>query len=272
MSQTMTRHDSPREHTGRQQRTRLAAANRPLNERDQAILNRILEGKCDFVPNPLFAQSDAQRRILDDVAPLKRPDSSWYCPVMENLGASSAKPATAGALTNTQEQAIFTQLNYCRYKVAESRQQIGTGPASPELAAQILAWFAKAEAYRDQIVQYNLALVLAMAKRVWTTVEFSELVSEGNMALLRAVDKFDVLRGFKFSTYACRAILKAFSRSGIKLRKDRQFFSREFNPKLDRTDFMDTKRADHEKDCAEEVCEILYANKAALTEVERKVL
>ena len=44
-------------------------------------------------------------------------------------------------------------------------------------------------------------------------VDFAEVVSEGNMALIRAVDKFNVERGFKFSTYACRAILKAFSRT-----------------------------------------------------------
>jgi DNA-directed RNA polymerase specialized sigma subunit len=49
-----------------------------------------------------------------------------------------------------------------------------------------------------------------MAKRTRLgDVDFAEIVSEGNMALMRAVDKFNVDKGFKFSTYACRAILKA---------------------------------------------------------------
>ena len=56
-----------------------------------------------------------------------------------------------------------------------------------------------------------------MAKRTRLgDVDFAEIVSEGNMALMRAVDKFNVDRGFKFATYACRAILKAFSRTAMK--------------------------------------------------------
>ena len=55
----------------------------------------------------------------------------------------------------------------------------------------------------------------------WLDSEFAEIVSEGNMALMRAVDKFSVDRGFKFSTYACRAILKAFSRTAMKSSRHR---------------------------------------------------
>ena len=79
----------------------------------------------------------------------------------------------------------------------------------------MLRWYRTAKGYREQIAETNLALVLAMAKRTrMSEVDFADLVSEGNMALLRSVDKFDCRRGFKFSTYACRAILKAFSPSG----------------------------------------------------------
>ena len=56
------------------------------------------------------------------------------------------------------------------------------------------------------------------------------------MALLRAVDKFDAGRGYKFSTYACRAILKAFSRQGMKLSKYRQRFPTDFDPKLEKSE------------------------------------
>jgi twitching motility protein PilT len=136
----------------------------------------------------------------------------------------------------------------------------------------VLRWHRKAERIREQIAETNLALVLAMAKRTrMSEVDFADLVSEGNMALLRAVDKFDAGRGFKFSTYACRAILKAFSRQGMKLSKYRQRFPTDFDPKLEKSNFLETKRADFEKDAADEV-RGSSPNRADLTDVERTVI
>src|SRR5690606_24896052 len=102
--------------------------------------------------------------------------------------------------------------------------------------------------------------------------DFADLVSEGNMALLRAVDKFDAARGFKFSTYACRAILKAFSRIGVKVSKYRQLFPTDFDPKLEKSDFMQRKREAHEDDCVDELRQIINENRADLTEIEKEVI
>lgn len=92
------------------------------------------------------------------------------------------------------------------------------------------------------------------------------------MALLRAVDKFDAGRGYKFSTYACRAILKAFSRQGMKLSKYRQRFPTDFDPKLEKSNYIESKREGFEKDAAEEVKRIVSENRADLTAVERTVI
>src|SRR5690606_26211366 len=121
--------------------------------------------------------------------------------------------------------------------------------------------------------QTNLALVLAMAKRTrMGDLDFADLVSEGNMALLRAVDKFDASRGFKFSTYACRAILKAFSRLGVKHSKYRQLFPTDFDPKLEKSDYMERKREEHEDDCVDEIRKIIRENRAELTDIEQEVI
>jgi RNA polymerase primary sigma factor/RNA polymerase sigma factor len=59
-----------------------------------------------------------------------------------------------------------------------------------------------------------LRLVVSIAKRhVGGSDEFFELVSDGNMSLIRAVEKFDYSRGNKFSTYASWAIMKNFART-----------------------------------------------------------
>src|SRR5207237_1973187 len=108
-----------------------------------------------------------------------------------------------------------------------------------ELAEQIVEWHRRFEHYREYLVRTNLALVLAMAKRTRLgDVDFAEIVSEGNMALIRAVDKFNVDRGFKFSTYACRAILKGFSRCAMKHSKHRIRFPVEFDADMEKSDWI----------------------------------
>ncbi len=72
----------------------------------------------------------------------------------------------------------------------------------------------QAVAVKNQIVRANLRLVVSIAKRhVGPTDNFFELVSDGNMSLIRAVEKFDFARGNKFSTYASWAIMKNFART-----------------------------------------------------------
>ena len=72
----------------------------------------------------------------------------------------------------------------------------------------------RAETARRKMILANLRLVVSIAKRhVGPANNFFELVSDGNMSLIRAVEKFDFARGNKFSTYASWAIMKNFART-----------------------------------------------------------
>jgi RNA polymerase sigma factor (sigma-70 family) len=145
--------------------------------------------------------------------------------------------------------------------------------ADAAAARELLRWHRVAQRLREQIAETNLALVLAMAKRVRIGEnEFGDLVSEGNMALMRAVDKFDCGRGFKFSTYACRAILKAFSRHGIKLAKHKQRFPTEFDPELERSNHAEERREAARRESAAELRFIDESNRAELNDIEREVI
>jgi RNA polymerase primary sigma factor len=274
MLQTLSLRCPPLEQIRRHTHVPLADPARQLSLPDQATLQQILTGKCDYVPNALFEKPGAETKIFAQAPPIGRRNSSWYHPMMESLGAPrTTHGGNAALLTRAQESALFLQFNYCRYKVAQLRGRIGDDPVVPADAAQALAWHRKAEDYRDQIAQTNLALVLAMAKRTRAPDgDFPDLVSEGNMALLRATDKFDVALGFKFSTYACRAILQTFSRTAGKLSRYRQSFPTGLDPLLQRSDFMDKKREAHLNDCVDEIRQIIRENRADLNRVEREVI
>jgi RNA polymerase sigma factor (sigma-70 family) len=117
-------------------------------------------------------------------------------------------------LTKQQEVALFRKMNYLRYKADTLRDQIEPATATAKQLDEIERLVDEATAVKNQITQANLRLVVSIAKRhARPTHDFFELVSDGNISLMRAVDKFDYSRGFKFSTYSSWAIIKNFARS-----------------------------------------------------------
>jgi RNA polymerase sigma factor (sigma-70 family) len=252
---------------------------RGLTRSEERTLRHLLTHEQDFIDSPDFYVKGAEETIYSAGDDIRKPDVSWYHPLMDDLSPTKARSASAGdqvLLTAAQERVPFLKFNYARYRIRELQREIWATPdqqPTDEQAADLLRWERTARELREQIANTNLALVLAMAKRTrMSEVDFADLVSEGNMALLRAVDKFDCGRGFKFSTYACRAILKAFSRQGMKLSKHRQRFPTDFDPKFEKSDYLETKRRDTELDAADEVKRIVLDNRADLSDIERTVI
>jgi RNA polymerase sigma factor (sigma-70 family) len=248
-----------------------------LSDSEERLLQSLLSEPIDFIDSKEFRETDAEFRIYDDAPVIQKPDVAWYRPLMDDLSPSSrpqsSKHSGTVLLTGEQERVLFLQYNYARFRLANLQKEVGSSGPTDEQAQEMLRWYRTAVSYREQIAETNLALVLAMAKRTrMSEVDFADLVSEGNMALLRSVDKFDCGRGFKFSTYACRAILKAFSRQGMKLSKYRQRFPTDFDPALEKSNHLETVRRTHEEECAEEVKHVVLNNEADLSEVEQTVI
>jgi len=117
-------------------------------------------------------------------------------------------------LNREQEQHLFRKLNYAKYRAQHLRNKLNANHPQAKLMEEIEQLYELAVATKNQIVRANLRLVVSIAKRhVGPQENFFELVSDGNISLIRAAEKFDYGRGFKFSTYASWAIMKNFARS-----------------------------------------------------------
>ena len=249
-----------------------------LTREEEQIVADLLEDEIKYIGSPEFTKRNAFKRIYESAPQINRPDVSWYRPLMGDASRKTKKPTSAGkkssvVLSKDEERALFLKFNYARHLQAEIQIKLAGKKPTKSVKTKLLHWHRVCERYREQITETNLALVLAMAKRLkLSDVDFADLVSEGNMALMRSVDKFDCERGFKFSTYACRAILKAFSRQGMKNARYKQRFPTEFDTTLEKSDHLETLRSRHERECADEVKHIVINNSARLSEVELAVI
>jgi RNA polymerase primary sigma factor len=242
-----------------------------LPETWRALVLEALTVNLAYVKSDAFRKASAERELFEDAEEIEAASTSWYHPMVDDEMIAQSAPSSS-LLTSAQEKHVFLKYNFARMRAQAAVKKFRLQPGK-QAARDVAVWYGRVRDTREVITQANLALVLAMAKRTrMSEVDFGELVSEGNMALLRAVEKFDVGRGFKFSTYACRAILKAFSRIAMKNNRYRQAFPTEFDPTMEKSNYQEAQRADVEQDAVEELQRIIGENRAQLSDVERRVI
>lgn len=173
---------------------------------------RILELPLDYIDNEVFAKPAMEAEILGPM------------PVVESSGRKVRAPSglppylaslyEVPLLTREQEYHLFRKFNYLKYKATRLRETLDPARARSSVMDEIESLYEETVRIKNQIVQANLRLVVSIAKRhVNSSDDFFGLVSDGNMSLIRAVEKFDYFRGNKFSTYASWAIMKNFART-----------------------------------------------------------
>ena len=194
-------------------RTRSSIYRIVTEERAKELLSEPIE----YMLSPEFEKPDAEERIGNDAIAeaAMGPREGRHPSPPKGLPIYLKTLYKTPLLTKDQEQSLFRRYNYVKFKAAKVQGRIKEARTPKvEDIEEIERLMDEANQVKNRVIQANLRLVVNIAKRhVGPQTNFFELISDGNMSLMRAVDKFDYMRGFKFSTYASWAIMKNFARS-----------------------------------------------------------
>jgi RNA polymerase sigma factor (sigma-70 family) len=181
--------------------------------RAKALLGR----KIEFVASDEFTEQDVKERI--PAKPLDKPEKSVLSNVepIKLTGSSLSEYlhtlTDAPVLTRDEEVELFRRYNYLKYLACQNRADIKLSKVSGTALRQVETYLARADEIKRRIIEANLRLVVNVArKHTLSGANLLDLVSEGNISLMNAVEKFDYSRGFRFSTFASWAITKDYAR------------------------------------------------------------
>jgi RNA polymerase sigma factor (sigma-70 family) len=164
---------------------------------NQQRVKELFACKIEYIDSPQFHQAGAEEEILGSSETL--------------LKTLEADPPAV--LTRAQETELFRRYNFLKFLAFQERSQIQSGYPSSRRLDRVQQYLAQAEQTQHFLVEINMPLVVSIAgKHLQSGALLGDLVSEGNLSLMRAVEKFDYTKGYRFSTYATLAIAKDFAR------------------------------------------------------------
>ncbi|MCI0498479.1 MAG: sigma-70 family RNA polymerase sigma factor [Planctomycetales bacterium] len=164
---------------------------------NQQRAKELLGRRIEYIDSEEFLKEDIRQRIL--LTPLEE--------------IAPGRDADTVLLSRRQEMELFRRYNCLKFLAHRECGQIERGRPRSDRLHRIEMLLAEADTVKKYIIEANMPLVVSIAgKHLAPGQGMSELVSEGSVALMAAVEKFDYNRGYRFSTYASWAIAKDFAR------------------------------------------------------------
>jgi len=177
--------------------------------------SELIRQPVDYIYNAEFDDPSRSGAMLTDMPGLDEFDGkrSGKSPP-KDVPAHMAHLYEWPLLNKEQEQHMFRKMNFLKHQLHKFQASIDPSKAKVSDMMRVEELKEAIKDCRDLLISCNQRLVYSQAKQKLALGEsIDDLVSDGNMSLMRAVEKFDYSRGNKFSTYATWAIMKNFARS-----------------------------------------------------------
>jgi len=175
----------------------------------------LIQPPIDYIYNPDFDDPSKADAMLGEMPERSEFEAKRFGKhVPKDVPPQMAHLYDWPLLTKDQEQHMFRKMNFLKHQMHKLQESIDPARAKVSELRRLEELRQDVKDVRDVLINCNQRLVYAQAKqRLALGESIDDLVSDGNLSLMRAVEKFDYGRGFKFSTYATWAIMKNYARS-----------------------------------------------------------
>jgi len=193
--------------------SQLAAVPEPTRSVKAERAQRLVQTELSFIHSAEFEQIGAVKEILGG-GQIESPLQARRRKAPRNVPGHLAHLWEVALLKPEEEQDLFRRMNFQKYRANALRSCLNPGSPNVRVMDRIEEYLDDARMIRDYIIQANLRLIVSIARRfVNNFTTLGELISDGNLILMKVVDRFDYSRGFRFSTYATHSVQRDFYQS-----------------------------------------------------------